>query len=102
MSELHVEHGHSDAPEKDKNRIELTIRHAGLRVTLEFNLHQKIQKVLDDALRAFADQFNLQPPSNSTAVLRFGDKDLNPDQSIQAAGVPDGAELDLRFNPRSG
>lgn len=102
MSEPHVEQGHHGAPGREKNRVELTVRHAGLRVALDFNLHQKVQKVLEDALKAFAEQFNLQPPSNSTAVLRFGERDLNPDQSIQEAGISDGAELELRFNPRSG
>lgn len=102
MSELHVDQGRDEAPGRDKNRVELTVRHAGLRVALDFNIHQKIQKVLEDALKAFAEQFNLQPPSNSTAVLRFGERDLSPDQSIQEAGIPDGAELELRFNPRAG
>ncbi len=103
MGEPQVEHGHNEAPGREKNRVELTVRHAGLRVTLDLNVHQKIQKVLEDALRAFADQFNLQPPPNSIPVLRFGDRDLtNLDQSIKEAGIPDGAELELRFNPRSG
>lgn len=103
MSETQTENRHGEAPGKNKNRIDVTVRHAGLRVTLEFNVHQHIRKVLDDALEAFAQQFNLRPPANSTAVLRFGDRDLtNLDQSIEDAGIRDGAELDLRFEARSG
>lgn len=102
MSQLNIDQQTHAAPGRDKNQIELTVRHAGFRVTLDFNKHQKIQKVIDEALKAFAEQFNIQPPANSTPVLRFGDRDLDLNQSIQEAGLPDKAELDLRFNPRAG
>jgi hypothetical protein len=102
MSQPDVDRETHPASGKDKNRIELTVRHAGFRVTLDFNPHQKIQKVIDEALKAFAEQFNIQPPANATPVLRFGDRDLDPNQSILEAGIPDESELDLRFNPRAG
>ena len=103
MDQQTLLHSPEGAPGREKNRIEVTVKHAGMKVALDPNLHQTVGKLLEDALKAFAKEFNLQPPPNSNAVLRLGDRDLtDTNQTIRDAGVPDGAELELRFNPRAG
>ena len=92
-----------EAPGREKNTIEVTIRHMGQSVTLEFNIHQKLRHVLEKALAEFARQYGLQPPPNASIVLRYGSTDLTElDKSLQDYQIPDQAVLDLLFITRAG
>lgn len=87
------------APGKEKNWVSVIIRHEGQTVSLDFNIHQKIEKVTKDAVKALG----LQPPPNTTIYLRFGDINLDdPERSLQDYQIPDGATLDLLFRTRAG
>lgn len=102
MSETTIaEASGESARAKPRNRITVYVRHAGLQVTVEVNIHQKVRKILEDALAAFAEQ-GLRPPDNADVVLRLGDRDLDPEASIEDAGIEDQTELDLVFNTRAG
>lgn len=84
---------------REKNRISVTIRHEGQTATIEFNIHQKIKKVLADAIEALG----LQPPPNSVPYLEFEGKRLDdPEKSLQDYQIPDGAVIDLFYHPRAG
>lgn len=87
------------APGKEKNWVSVLIRHEGQTVSLSFNIHQKIKKVTQDAVKALS----LQPPPNAVIYLRFGDVSLDdPEKSLQDYQIPDGATLDLLFRTRAG
>ena len=97
------ENEQKEHPGKEKNRISITIRHGGQTVELEFNIHQKIKKVLDDTLKEFKDRYGLQPPPNNVPFLRYGNIDLAElDKSLKDYGIPDKAVLDLLFQYRGG
>jgi len=92
-----------DHPGEEKNRISVTIRHGGQAIELEFNIHQKIKKVLDEALREFKDRYGLQPPANDVPYLRYGSVDLTDlEKSLKDSEIPDKAVLDLLFEHRGG
>ena len=95
-----LEKGH---PSEEKNRISVTIRHQGQVIELEFNIHQKIKKVLDEALKEFKDRYGLQPPTNDVPYLRYGSVDLTDlEKSLKDYEIPDKAVLDLLFQHRGG
>lgn len=92
-----------DHPGEEKNRISVTIRHGGQTIELEFNIHQKIKKVLDEALKEFKDRYGLQPPANDVPYLRYGSIDLTDfEKSLKDCDIPDKAVLDLLFQHRGG
>lgn len=100
MPKEDVEKNH---PGKEKNRISLTVRHGGQSVGLEFNIHQKIKKVLDETLREFKERYGLQPPANDLPYLRYGTLDLTDlEKSLKDYEIPDKAVLDLLFQYRGG
>lgn len=84
---------------REKNRISVTIRHEGQTATIEFNIHQKIKKVLVDAIAALG----LQPPPNSVTYLEFeGNRLDDPEKSLQDYQIPDGAVIDLYYRTGAG
>jgi len=88
---------------EEKNRISVTIRHGGQAIELEFNIHQKIKKVLDESLKEFKERYGLQPPANDVPYLRYGTIDLTDlEKSLKDYEIPDKAVLDLLFQPRGG
>ncbi len=93
--------GATDAkvPGREKNRISVTITHAGESITREYNVHTKIRKVIKDALKAFG----IEPPPNATYYLVYGDRNLDdPTKSLADYEIPDGAELVLNVQTRAG
>lgn len=97
------ENQEKEHPGKEKNKSSLTIRHGGHVVELEFNIHQKIKKLLEEALKEFKERYGLQPPANEVPYLRYGNENLSDlDKSIQDYGIPDKAVLDLLFEHRGG
>ncbi len=85
------------------NRISVIIRHGGHSIELEFNIHQKIRKVLKDALKEFKERYGIVPPANDIPYLRYGNIDLTElDKSLEDYGVPDKAVLDLLFQHGGG
>lgn len=87
-----------ELPDKEKNWVELTIRHGGQTITDSWNIHHKIRKVLDDALV----EFKLVPPPNAELYLTYGSTRLDPEKSLQDYAIPNKAMLDLVFHPRAG
>lgn len=86
-----------------ENKISIIIRHGGNSIELMFNIHQKIRKVLKDALTEFKEQYGIQPPPNDTPYLRYGNVDLTDlDKSLKDYGIPDKAVLDLLFQHGGG
>lgn len=97
------EEAEKDHPGKEKNRISVTIRHGGQAIELEFNIHHKIRKVLDESLKEFKERYGLQPPANNVPYLRYGSVDLaDLEKSLKDYEIPDKAVLDLLFQPRGG
>lgn len=97
------EEAEKDHPGKEKNRISVTIRHGGQAIELEFNIHHKIKKVLDESLKEFKERYGLQPPANNVPYLRYGSVDLTDlEKSLKDYEIPDKAVLDLLFHPRGG
>lgn len=85
------------------NKISIIIRHGGHSIELEFNIHQKIKKVLKDTLKEFKERYGIQPPPNDFVFLRYGSTDLTDlDKSLKDYGIPDKAVLDLIFQHRGG
>jgi len=91
-----------EARGKEKNWVEITIRHGGQTISDSWNIHHKIRKVLDDALGKFKELYGLVPPPNAEVYLTYGNIRLEPEQSLQDYAIPDKAVLDLVFHPRAG
>lgn len=91
-----------NAPGKEKNWVEITIRHGGQTITDKWNIHHKIRKVLDDALAKFRELYGLVPPPNAEVYLTHGSTRLETEKSLQDYAIPDKAVLDLVFHPRAG
>jgi len=86
----------------NKNEVDLTVRHSGNEVFISANQHQKIQHILDEALKKFKEQ-GIVPPANNTPFLRYGSTDLSDlNRSIADYGIPDKAVLDLLFRAGGG
>jgi hypothetical protein len=77
---------------------QVTLKVQTLSGTFEhtFNIHQKLQLVIDKTFEAL----NLQPAEGEVWELRYGNQVLDPNQTIQDAGIPSGAVLKLA--PREG
>lgn len=89
--------------EDNKNKLDLTVRHGGNEVFLSANIHQKVQHILNEALREFRDKFGVAPLPNNVPFLRYGTTDLSdPNKSLEEYGIPDKAVLDLLFRPGGG
>lgn len=89
--------------EEHKNKIELTVRHGGNEVFLSANIHQKIQHILNEALKEFKEKYGVVPPPNNAAFLRYGSTDLSDlSKSLEDYGIPDKAVLDLLFRAGGG
>jgi hypothetical protein len=87
-----VEIKEKGAPGKEKNWISITIIHGGERRSFDYNVHTKVRKVVDDAIKAFG----IQLPPNTSYYLTYGNVNLDdPNKSLKDYGIPDGAELAL-------
>jgi hypothetical protein len=77
----------------NKNQVSLTVKSAsgGTWPDAVFNVHQKVQHVLDKALV----EFHLDR-SIPYEVLLAGQRSLQLDDSLEGAGVTDGAVLLVR------
>ena len=86
----------------NKNEVDVTVRHGGNEIFISANQHQKIQHILDEALRKFKDQ-GIVPPPNNIPFLRYGSTDLSDlNRSLADYGIPDKAVLDLLFRAGGG
>jgi hypothetical protein len=89
-------------PGREKNRVTIIIRHGGDTVSLDSNIHEKMKKVLADALKEFKE-LGVEPPTNATVFLQYGNNNLTDlDKSLQEYNIPDKAVLDLVFQTRGG
>jgi len=77
---------------QEKNTVTLTIISDGNTYTDTFNIHEKIRKVIHDALKAF----NIDVSQVPNYVLRYGNQNLDDlERSIKDYGVQNNAELFL-------
>jgi hypothetical protein len=74
-----------------KNEIHLVVQTLSGTFEGDFNIHQKLQQVVDTAFRAL----HIEPSPGDQWELRYRDTVLALDHSIQDAGLPDGAVLKL-------
>jgi hypothetical protein len=84
---------------KEKNWISVTIVHGGESRPFSFNIHMKIKKVVEEALKAF----NLQPAPEYLYYLVYGSVNLdNYEKSLMEYNIPEGAILALARRCRVG
>jgi len=77
---------------REKNIITITIISDGVPKTFEHNIHHKIRRVVDEAIKAFG----IQPPPNTTYILTYDSLNLDDmDKSLKDYGIPDRATLTL-------
>ena len=82
--------------DNNKNKIEVTVQHAGKEIDLIANVHHKIKHVQEKALEKFKVEHGFDPPSNSVIFLRYDTTDLSePEKSLEDYNIPDKAVLDL-------
>lgn len=88
-----------EAPGKEKNWISITITHGGDKKSFEYNIHTKIKKVLEDALKALG----IIPAENTVYYLVYGSVNLDDEnKSLQDYNIPDGAVLALATRCKTG
>jgi len=89
----------AEGPGKEKNWISITIVHGGESRPFSFNIHMKIGKVVDDALK----EFGLQPAPEYLYYLVYGNVNLDDyEKSLKDYNIPDGAILALARRCRVG
>ncbi len=78
-------------PEKNDNKVTLTVITLSGNYTDEFNVHQKLQHVIDKTFT----KLHIQPAQGEVWVLTYNGTELNPAQTIEEARLPNGAQLQL-------
>jgi hypothetical protein len=74
---------------ENKNKVTLTVETLSGSFSDEFNVHQTLEHVTRAAMKELAI---VQRP-NERWVLKYGERELTLSQTIQEAGLPDGAVL---------
>lgn len=77
--------------QKPEPRIHLIVQTLSGTFEDEFNVHQTLEHVVQ---RTFT-KLHIKPAPGEVWELRLGDQVLNKQQTIEQAGVPDGAKLKL-------
>lgn len=71
------------------NQVHLVVQSLSGSYEGTFNVHQKIQHVIDKAF----EEIGIVPAPADVWELRYDEALLNPESSIEDAGIPDGATL---------
>ena len=79
-----------------ENKITITVTSLSGNYTDEFNIHQKLQHVMDKAFEAL----HIVPAAGEEWQLRYNDVVLSLTQSLEDAKIPNHAKLTLA--PREG
>jgi hypothetical protein len=79
-----------------ENQVRLTVQTLSGTFEDKFNVHQKLQHVIDKAFH----ELHIQPAEGEVWELRYNGQVLDPNRTIEAAHIPDGAVLKLA--PREG
>jgi hypothetical protein len=74
-----------------ENKVRLTVQTLSGTFEDEFNVHQKLQHVIDKTFHAL----HIKPAEGEVWELRYNDQVLVPNRTIEEAHIPDGAVLKL-------
>ena len=77
--------------EKPEKKVHLTVVSLSGNYSGEFNVHQKLQHVVDKAFH----ELHIIPSEGEVWLLTYQDRTLDLQQDIEAAGIPDQATLKL-------
>ena len=82
----------NDKPDKPQgNKVTLTVITLSGNYSDEFNVHQRLQHVIDKAF----NELTIKPAPGEQWVLRYNNAVLDPNRTIEEAAIPDGAMLEL-------
>lgn len=75
----------------EKNKVHLTVMTLSGNYADDFNIHQKLQHVIEETFK----KLNIVPATGEVWILKYNNAALDANRTIQDAGLPDGAQLEL-------